>query len=48
MIVDNLLQTKPSLQHPTGRGLLFHPTSKKPERMIEEHTKQEKRDHPTY
>jgi hypothetical protein len=42
MMVNNLLQTDPGLQHPTGRGLLFHPTSKKPERMIEEHMKQEK------
>jgi hypothetical protein len=42
MMVDNLLQTNLDLQHPTGRDLLFHPISKKPERMIEEHMKQEK------
>jgi hypothetical protein len=42
MIVDNLLQTNSGLQHPIRRDLLFHPTSKKPERMIEEHMKQEK------
>jgi len=42
MTVDNLLQTNPDLQHPIGRDLLFHPTSKKPERMIGEHMKQEK------
>jgi len=42
MIVDNLLQTNQGFQHPTGQGLLFHPTSKKPERIIEEHMKQEK------
>jgi uncharacterized protein YdiU (UPF0061 family) len=42
MMVDNLLQTDPGLQLPTGWDLLFHPTSKKPERMIEEHMKQEK------
>ncbi len=42
MTVDNLLQTNPGLQHPIGQDLLLHPTSKKPERMIEEHMKQEK------
>jgi len=42
MTVDNLLQTNPGLQHPIGRDLLFHPTFNKPERMIEEHMKQEK------
>jgi hypothetical protein len=30
MTVDNLLQTNPDLQHPIGRDLLLHPTSKKP------------------
>jgi hypothetical protein len=38
----NMLQTNPGLQHPIGRDLLFHPTFNKPERMIEEHMKQEK------
>jgi hypothetical protein len=42
MTVDSLLQTNPDLQHPIGWDLLFHPTSKKPERMTEEHMKQEK------
>jgi hypothetical protein len=31
-----------SRPHPIGRDLLFHPTFSKPERMIEEHMKQEK------
>jgi len=39
---NNLPQTNPGLQHPTGRDLLFHPISKKPGRMTEEHMKQEK------
>ena len=42
MTVDNLLQTNPGLQPQIGRDLLFHPTSKKPERMTEERMKQEK------
>jgi hypothetical protein len=42
MTMDNLLQTNLDLQHPIGRDLLFYPTSKKPERMIGEHMKQEK------
>jgi hypothetical protein len=42
MTVDNLLQTNLDLQHPIGRDLLLHPTSKKPEKMIGEHMKQEK------
>ena len=41
MMMDNLLQTNLDLQHPIGQDLLFHPTSKKPERMIGEHMKQE-------
>jgi len=42
IVVNNLPQTSPGLQHPTGRDLLLHPISKKPGRMTEEHMKQEK------
>ena len=42
MTVDNLLQTNPGLQQQIGRDLLFHPTFNKPEKMIEEHMRQEK------
>jgi hypothetical protein len=42
MTMGNLLQTNPGLQHPIGRDLPFHPTFKKPERMVGEHMKQEK------
>jgi hypothetical protein len=42
MMVDNLLQTNLDPQHPIGWDLFLHQTSKKPERMIGEHIKQEK------
>ena len=42
MMMDNLLQTNLDLQHPIGQDLLLHPTSRKPERVIGEHMKQEK------
>jgi len=42
MTVDNLLQTNPGLQRQIGRDLLFHPIFNKPEKMIEEHMRQEK------
>jgi hypothetical protein len=42
IVVNNLPQTNPGLQRPTGRDLLLHPISKKPGRMTEEHMKQEK------
>jgi hypothetical protein len=42
MTMDNLLQTNQDLQHPIGQDLLFHPTSRKPERMTVGHMKQEK------
>jgi hypothetical protein len=41
IVVNNLPQTNPGLQHPTGWDLLFHPISKKPGRMTEENMKQE-------
>jgi hypothetical protein len=42
MMMDNLLRTNQDLQHLIGQDLLLHPTSKKPEKMTEEHMKQEK------
>jgi hypothetical protein len=42
IMVDNLLQINLDLQHPIGQDLLLHPTSRKPERVIGEHMKQEK------
>jgi len=49
MMVDNLLQTNLDLQHPIGRDLLLHPTSRKPrESDRRTHEAGEESSHPTY